>query len=219
MPDTEKTIDFEESGREIALESSDIGETDSNHKDGKSRMSPDFLFGWIDDLVLYFVVFILIMSFLFRPVVVNGDSMNNTLYNGDVLILNGILYEPDYGDIIVVSRENVPDRPLIKRVIALENDVVTVDYTTNTVYVNGNPIDDEHAYTDPVLGFGSRTDTTVYPYTVPEGCVFVMGDNRGNSTDSREVGAIEYGQILGKVIFRVYRDTSEYEGSVFGPVD
>ncbi len=219
MPDTEKTIDFEEPGREIALESSDIGETDSNHKDGKSRMSPDFLFGWIDDLVLYFVVFILIMSFLFRPVVVNGDSMNNTLYNGDVLILNGILYEPDYGDIIVVSRENVPDRPLIKRVIALENDVVTVDYTTDTVYVNGNPIDDEHAYTDPVLGFGSRTDTTVYPYTVPEGCVFVMGDHRGNSTDSREVGAIEYGQILGKVIFRVYRDTSEYEGSVFGPVD
>lgn len=172
-------------------------------------------FSWIDDLVVYFVIFILVMSFVFRPVIVNGTSMLHTLYNDDVLILRSILYTPDYGDIIVVSREDHPDRPLVKRVIALGGDTVYIDVNTHTVYVNGNPLKEDYVFIDPNYDISETYGKIEYPYTVPYDCVFVMGDNRLNSTDSTDVGAIENGQILGKAILRIYRNTDKYGGSMF----
>ena len=199
----------------VSAESQNM-DTDDTADDSQTKETPvQWILGWIDDLVAYFVVFIILMIIFIRPVVVDGDSMKTTLYNGDVLLLSSFGYTPQYGDIIVVSRENIPERPLIKRVIAVSGDVVNIDYTTYTVYVNGVAIEDDHGFVlDKARGFGEHTDSTEYPYVVPENCVFVMGDNRGNSSDSRECGAIEYGQILGKAICRVYRDTSKYEGSL-----
>ena len=187
----------------------------SNDNNKRKESPAEWILGWVDDLVAYFVVFIVVMMLFIRPVVVDGDSMKTTLYHGDVLLLSSFCYTPQYDDIIVISRENIPERPLIKRVIAVSGDVVDIDYATYTVYVNGKPIENDRGVVlDASRGFGELTDNTDYPYTVPENCVFVMGDNRGNSSDSRECGAIEYGQILGKAICRLYRNTSKYGGTL-----
>lgn len=180
------------------------------------------LFSWVDDLTLYFITFMLIMSFLFRPCTVDGNSMLRTLYNGDVLLLSVLPTSPERGDLVVVTRENVTERPLIKRVIAVGGDRIGIDYRSNTVYVNGEAIEEPYLNASVLEGpFGESNDvyTRNTEYTVPEGCVFVMGDNRNDSTDSRAkgVGALEEGQILGKVVFRIYHDTKN-GGSFCGTV-
>ena len=180
------------------------------------------LFSWIDDLALYFIAFMLIMSFLLRPCTVDGNSMLRTLYDGDVLLLSVLPTEPERGDIVVITRENVKERPLIKRVIGVSGDRVMVDYTTNTVYVNGNAIDEPYLDAAVKAGaFGEMRDafTLNTEFVVPDGSVYVMGDNRNDSTDSRsrDVGALEKGQILGKVVFRLYHDTKN-GGPMFGTV-
>lgn len=197
------------------FENNRVSEVIADEKKSDLRSVTMNIFGWIDDLVTYFVVFILIMSFVFRPVIVNGSSMIHTLYNGDILVLRNILYTPDYGDIVVISREDNLDRPLVKRVIALGGDVVDIDTSTHTVYINGEAIVEDYVYIDPNYNISNIYGKIEYPYTVPEDCVFVMGDNRLNSTDSTDVGAIECGQVLGKAICRVYRDTEKYGGSMF----
>lgn len=187
---------------------------ESNEIPNKENKEIKSFFSWIDDLIVYFVIFILAMSFVFRPVIVNGTSMLYTLYGNDVLILRSILYTPDYGDIIVVSREDHPDRPLVKRVIALGGDTVYIDVKNHVVYVNGYALKEDYVFIDPNYDMNDSYGKIEYPYTVPDDCVFVMGDNRLNSTDSTDVGAIENGQILGKAILRVYRD-KRYGGSMF----
>lgn len=181
------------------------------------------LLSWVDDLALYFIAFMLLMTFIVRPCTVDGNSMLRTLYNGDILLLSVLPSSPEKGDIVVVTRENVTERPLIKRVIAVGGDTVRVDYLTNTVYVNGEAIDEPYLTQEVKDGsFGEALDayTNGLDYSVPEGCVFVMGDNRNDSTDSRSrgVGALEEGQILGKVIFRLFHDTKN-GGSLCGTVN
>lgn len=199
-----------------ATETSQVSETTAAQKKQNALHA---VFSWVDDLVFYFAVFMLIMSFLIRPVVVNGISMMNTLNHTDVLLLSGFLYTPDYGDIVVISNDDNGSEPIIKRVIGLSGDVITVDYETYTVYRNGEPLTEEYARVDPQKGFGEMSDHTQYPVTVPENCVFVMGDNRGNSKDSRQVGMLSSGQILGKVLFRVYHNTEKFGGSILGFVE
>lgn len=194
-----------------------VGSAESDGR--KTTAVLNMLLSWVDDLVFYFAVFMLIMSFLLRPVVVDGQSMMNTLNHKDVLLLTAFLYTPDYGDIVVISPEGNESNPIIKRVIGISGDVITVDYETYTVYRNGEALTEEYARIDPQHGFGEDLDQLTYPYTVPEDCVFVLGDNRGKSSDSRQLGSLECGQILGKVVFRLYHDTQKYGGSVFGFVD
>ena len=155
---------------------------------------------WAESIVFALAVVVLAFTFILRPVGVSGISMMNTLHNGDKVIICNINYTPKQGDIIVLSTKAVPT-PIIKRVIAVGGQTVNIDYNGNKVYVDGK------AYDAPIkerMNGAYRGDVPL-PVKVPEGCVFVMGDNRNNSLDSRysDVGMIKTKYILGHAVFRI----------------
>lgn len=169
-----------------------------------------------DGDILYILVgFMLVYVLFFRAVVVVGDSMFDTLVNGDrLLLVSNIVYQnPKQGDIIVASKDSFKGGEcIIKRVIATEGQKVDIDFTTGTVYV------DDVALQEPYLYSGTyRAEGVQFPLVVDEGCIFVMGDNRMDSKDSRspEIGLIDEREVLGKAIFLMIPGT----GSSDHPVD
>ena len=142
------------------------------------------VFEWYEALISAALVLVLVFSLFFRIIQVDGESMVPTLQNGDKLIVWGAGYEPQRGDVVIVDSYTAYGKPLVKRVIAKGGDVVNIDYQAGTVSVNGEVLQE------------------TFPYTVPEGTVFVMGDNRNASLDSRSsyVGCIDERDILGKVL-------------------
>ncbi len=163
-----------------------------------------FLITYLHDWVYLLAGIILVFLLLFRIVVVSGSSMYNTLCDGDrVLILSNVFYRnPQYGDIIVASKNSFNDgEPIIKRIIATEGQTVDIDFETGTVSVDGNILDEPYIYSPTTDSEGME-----FPLTVAQGCVFVMGDNRGRSNDSRnpDIGLIDTREILGRAIFLVY---------------
>ncbi len=135
--------------------------------------------------------------------------MNNTLLDGDyVLLLNNVLYQnPQQGDIIVASKESFKDgEPIIKRIIATEGQTVDIDFSAGVVYVDGVALDESYTLTPTNMKEGIS-----FPLTVDEGCVFVMGDNRNKSKDSRstEIGLIDRREIMGRAIFLVFPGTNK----------
>lgn len=139
-------------------------------------------------------------TFLFRTVVVDGSSMNPNLWDGDRLIVTASVIEPKYGDIVVCCQPNTMEKTLIKRVIATEGQVVDIDFDKGVVYVDGKALDEPYTADPTTLYEGVN-----FPQIVPEGHIFVMGDNRLHSTDSRSdlVGFIDEDYIMGKVLFRM----------------
>ena len=141
--------------------------------------------------------------FLFRTVGIVGNSMFPTLENGERIILSAFTYSPENGDIVVTCQPNESfaiEDVLVKRVIATEGQTVDIDFSKGIVYVDGNALD------EPYINEPTRDREDFYqPVTVPEGYVFVMGDNRNHSTDSRDrrVGLIREEYILGKALFRM----------------
>lgn len=157
---------------------------------------------------------ILLLSFCFRLCVVSGPSMNNTLLNGENLIVSNLFYTPDTGDIIVFHQtSDVNDKfnePIVKRVIATEGEFVKIDYVQNKVYVSSDNVftEDEVLQEDYIIQGKPNYlsyDANVFLYEVPEGHLFVMGDNRPVSADSRypAVDFVDERRVLGKVLFRV----------------
>lgn len=165
-------------------------------------------FGWQKTLMLYLhdLVFLLaavmiIFLLCFRVVVVSGGSMRNTLLDGDYLLLLGSVFyrQPECGDVIVVSKQSFDNgAPIVKRVIATEGQTIKIDSTTNTVYVDGIALEEDY-----IIGVTTDYYGGIYALTVPDGCLFVMGDNRENSKDSRDpdIGLIDRREVLGKAIF------------------
>ncbi len=146
---------------------------------------------------------VLVFTLLVRAAVVSGYSMEHTLSGGDVLIVSAIPFEPKYGDIIVFQKfDSYPEHEVVvKRVIATEGQTVDIDFDTWTVTVDGKVIDESgYMYIAPD---GSNRDKMQFPVTVGEGELFVMGDNRKHSTDSREVGLIDERTVFGRVIMRI----------------
>ena len=155
------------------------------------------VFEWYEALISAALVLVLVFSLFFRIIQVDGSSMVPTLVNGDKLIVWGAGYTPQRGDVVIVDSYTSYGKPLVKRVIAKGGDTVSIDYATGTVAVNGEVLQEDYIAEPTYLGY----DVT-FPYTVPEGTVFVMGDNRNQSLDSRStyVGCIDERDILGKVL-------------------
>ncbi len=146
------------------------------------------------------LIILIIFTFFARMAGVVGSSMEPTLHNGNWVILSqvGAEYTPEYGDIVVVSQPNGLDEVIIKRVIATGGQTVDIDFDTGVVYVDGQALSEPYTAAPTYLNFN---DGVTFPLTVPEGYVFVMGDNRNDSTDSRSslIGCIRNEYILGKV--------------------
>ena len=167
----------------------------------KKESGRDAVLLYLHDFVTWLVVILLVFLLLFRVVVVSGPSMNTTLVHGDYLLLiNNLFYrEPSQGDIVVISKASFKDgEPIIKRVIATEGQWVDIDFDAGVVYVNGTAM--EEPYTNTPTNLYEGID---FPLMVDDGCIFVMGDNRNESKDSRspEIGEIDKREVLGKAIF------------------
>ncbi len=172
-------------------------------KDAPAQKEPwqKSVISYLHDVVYLLVAVILCFTVLFRIVVVSGTSMNNTLLDGDYLLLisNTFYTDPKYGDVIVASKESFDNgAPIVKRVIATENQVVDIDFQKGIVTVDGQVLNEPYITSKTTMFEG-----VTFPLVVDEGCVFVLGDNRGDSKDSRspEIGLIDKRQIVGRVIF------------------
>lgn len=168
----------------------------------------DDLLEWCEAFVMAIFVVILVFIFFLRVVEVSGDSMNNTLTNEDRILISHLNYTPKSGDIVVCNSDGL-EKIIVKRCIGVAGDVVKVDYSTGTVTVNGEVMDQsfikEEMRDEANFDQTYRTGDHEYTYTVPEGTIFAMGDNRNHSTDSRwaAVGFISTDDILGKAVFRI----------------
>lgn len=153
--------------------------------------------------VLYGSYFVTCKFFL-NTIRITGHSMQQTIFDGDKVMITNENYDPQPGDIVVVAENGTKlDTAIIKRVIAVEGQTVDIDFTTGTVYVDGNALD-ESAYT--VNGSTTKNEGVQFPQIVPENCVFILGDNRSVSEDSRnpKVGMVDKHYVLGKVTMVVY---------------
>ena len=158
------------------------------------------LFDWAESLVMAGLLVVALFTFVCRIVIVDGHSMESTLHHGQLMLVSAIGYEEEHGDIVVLHNEF--HGPIVKRIIATEGDTVDIDFDHAQVYLNGEALD------EPYLDRFSYYDYEGidFPQTVPEDCVFVLGDNRNGSTDSRSplVGMVHESAVIGKVYFTIF---------------
>lgn len=156
------------------------------------------VFDWYESLVMALLAVIVIFLIGGRAVGVSGESMYPTLDNGNQLFVQTLTAQPTYGDIVVADNYTGYGDPIIKRLIGMPGDVIDLDPVTNRVIRNGQVLD------EPYLVVPTYPEDLPFPITVPEGTVFLMGDNRTNSLDSRssQVGCIDQRALLGKVVLR-----------------
>lgn len=154
---------------------------------------------WLDSIIIALACLLVVFTFFFRVAGVDGKSMYPTLNHGDWLAISSENYTARRGDIIVITEPNGVNRPIIKRIIGIAGDEIDIDFMNHTVSVNGKELDEP--YINEPTG---RYFDVEFPVTVPEGHVFVMGDNRNDSLDSRSsmVGFVDERYILGRAFFR-----------------
>lgn len=170
----------------------------------KNNIGIKDVFEWLESFVISLIAVIFIFTFIFGKVEVSGNSMNQTLFNGDQLIITGWNYTPAVGDIVILSKgcsdteigKIIDDKPLVKRIVAIEGQ--SVEIKESHLFVDGKMIDEEYEYGNTYSnGFEGKQ-------VVPKDCVFVLGDNREDSSDSRVLGFINKSYIMGKVLCRAF---------------
>lgn len=172
---------------------------DKSVKAKKARDNKMNVFEVFQAIISALVVITFIFTFAFRVVNVDGSSMKPTLQNKDKVVVSTVGYEAQRGDIVVISSTDGLKKPIVKRIVAIGGDTVDINFTTGVVTVNGT----EEEYTNELT---SQQFDIAFPITVPEGTVFVLGDNRSVSLDSRStrVGCVDERLIVGKVLFRFF---------------
>lgn len=160
------------------------------------------IYDWVQSLITALMICVVLFLFFVRVIDVSGDSMNPTLFDGNKMLVSDLFYKPKVGDIVIFKKDEYdPDKALVKRVVAVGGQTVNIDFDTGIVYVDGEPI--EEPYTaDPTF---NKLDF-MGPWRVPEGSVFVMGDNRNASTDSRDkrIGNVDERLIIGRAYLVIY---------------
>ncbi len=184
------------------------GEESNPDSNGRKKKEENLTLGQeiyqtLQSLVCIVIVIILVFTVVARITIVDGSSMENTLLNGDIVLTRVIGYQPKQGDIVVLTKTSFREQSIIKRVIATEGQTVDIDYTTSTVYVDGVAI--EEPYIKELMIMPNSSDQLNH-ITIPEGCIFVMGDNRNRSTDSRDsrVGIIDTECVIGKAVLVMF---------------
>ena len=173
------------------------GETESKKKSGTKL---PFSYDFVSVICTAVLMIMILFTFVFRFVGVTGDSMNPTLYDNDWLLVKTVNSGYERGDIIISTQPNAFNEPIVKRVIATGGQTVNINFETGEVFVDG-----ELLYEDYIADPTTNPEDVSFPVTVPEGCLFVMGDNRLHSTDSRSnaIGMLDERYIIGKVKFRI----------------
>ena len=162
------------------------------------------LYEWVQSLVGSVLMVVAIFTFVIRMMGVDGHSMLNTLQHGDrLLVVNSMLYHDyKYGDIVILRKNGVfDDDPIVKRVIAVEGQTVDIDFAEGIVYVDGEALEEDYIREPTYTAEG-----TEFPLTVPGGSIFVMGDNRNGSSDSRDyrLGTVDTRYVIGKAAFLIF---------------
>lgn len=167
----------------------------------KAPLAITFLYDVVDSLKGAVIVAFVVFCLVFRVIGVEGDSMLPTLRDGDWVAISGLSLNIDRGDVVISAQPWERNVPIVKRVIAIGGDTVDIDFSTGDVFVNGEILNEPYINSPTTLSY----DVT-FPLTVPDGYVFLMGDNRGNSLDSRSshVGFIDERYILGEVYMRIF---------------
>lgn len=177
----------------------------------KEQISGREMYEWVQALVCSVLTVVVVFTFVVRLIGVDGHSMVPTLQHGDrLLVLNSLLYDDyQYGDIVVLRKESFMADPIVKRVIAVENQTVDIDFATGSVYVDGEALKEDYINELTFLEEG-----TEFPLTVPEGSIFVMGDNRNHSSDSRDsrLGTVDARYVIGKAVMIAFPGTDAYTG-------
>lgn len=197
---------------EIIAEISEDNDEVLAENEEKTESVKIFIFDWLEILVHAIIAVVICFSFLFRIATIDGPSMKDTLQHGEKVVITNLFYEPKVGDIVVISRNDEnsiytmtdTNKPIIKRIIATEGQIVDIDFESGIVSVDGVALNETYTRTPTNVSYDIK-----FPVTVKEGCVFVLGDNRNESLDSRSSAIGDYGMvdtryILGHAIFRIF---------------
>ena len=162
------------------------------------------LFDWLQMVMGCILAAVLLFNCFARLTQVDGESMTNTLQDGEMMLVWSLGYHPKAGDIVVVNKKTatfLDDRAIVKRVIAVGGQTVDIDYQTGAVYVDGELLEEDYINEPTYVEEG-----TEFPLTVPEGSIFVMGDNRNGSSDSRDyrLGTVDTRYVIGKAAFLIF---------------
>ena len=180
----------------------------------EKRTAVEIGLDYLHDVVYILAIILVLFTFCVRVVIVNGSSMFSTLAHGDCLLLlnRPLCGQLEQGDIVVASMDRFKNgEAIVKRVVATEGQTVDIDFRAGIVYVDGEALQEPYTYTPTHMAEGME-----FPLVVKEGCLFLMGDNRGDSRDSRapEIGLVDEREILGRAIFLAMPGTGRGEYTV-----
>lgn len=189
----------------------EASEKDSSQKPNEKCDWIKELRDWVVAIVVAVVIAFVIREFVFTLVKVDGASMEPSLHHSDRLYVNRFFYQPQKGDVIIFEPATDPNRPYVKRIIATEGDTLYIDFNTGAVYLNDKLLKEDYI-NGPTRLKGSYINSLEIrgeyskenPIVIQPGYVFVMGDNRNNSKDSRELGPVPVDEIMGGAVFRFW---------------